>query len=45
MSNYMQKFRNYEKAITRLNEGIEQFDKADTLQRDGLIQRFEFAFE
>lgn len=45
MSDYMQKFQNYEKAITRLNEGIEQFDKTDTLQRDGLIQRFEFTFE
>lgn len=45
MSGYMQKLENYKKAIARLNEGIEKLDKTDDLQRDGLIQRFEFTFE
>jgi nucleotidyltransferase substrate binding protein (TIGR01987 family) len=45
MRGYTQKFQNYKKAFTRLSEGIEQFNKADDLQRDGLIQRFEFTFE
>lgn len=45
MSDYIQKLENYKKALTRLSEGIEKLDKADDLQRDGLIQRFEFTFE
>jgi len=45
MSDYMQKFENYKRAFIRLSEGIEKLDKTDDLQRDGLIQRFEFTFE
>lgn len=45
MSDHMQKFENYEKALARLGEGLEKFNKTDDLQRDGLIQRFEFTFE
>lgn len=45
MSDYIQKLENYKKALARLSEGIEKLDKADDLQRDGLIQRFEFTFE
>lgn len=45
MSDYKQKFENYKNAFNRLNEGILQFDKTNDLQRDGLIQRFEFTFE
>lgn len=45
MNGYTQKFQNYKKAFTRLSEGIEQFNEGDDLQRDGLIQRFEFTFE
>jgi len=45
MSDYKQKFKNYENAIDRLNEGIEKYDYENDLLRDGLIQRFEFTFE
>jgi nucleotidyltransferase substrate binding protein (TIGR01987 family) len=45
MGSYIQKLENYKKALARLNEGIEKFDKTDDLQRDGLIQRFKYTFE
>lgn len=45
MSDYKQKFENYKSAYDRLSEGALKFDKTDDLQRDGLIQRFEFTFE
>lgn len=45
MSDYRQKFENYKNAFDRLREGILKFDNTDDLQRDGLIQRFEFTFE
>lgn len=45
MSNYMQKYENYKNAFIRLKEGVEEYDKSNDLQRDGLIQRFEFTFE
>lgn len=45
MSDYKQKFENYQNAFDRLSEGILKFDKTNDLQRDGLIQRFEFTFE
>lgn len=37
----------FEKAITRLQEGLERYlrDVNDTQIRDGLIQRFEFTYE
>jgi nucleotidyltransferase substrate binding protein (TIGR01987 family) len=45
MSDYNQKFENYQSALRRLNEGIVKFDQTNDLLRDGLIQRFEFTFE
>ena len=45
MSDYRQKFENYKNAFDRLREGILKFDNTDDLQRDGLVQRFEFTFE
>jgi nucleotidyltransferase substrate binding protein (TIGR01987 family) len=45
MSAYKQKFENFKNASDRLNEGILKFDHINDLQRDGLIQRFEFTFE
>jgi len=37
----------FEKAIQRLDEGFQRYDKdvTDTQIRDGLIQRFEFTYE
>ncbi|HEY5585316.1 MAG TPA: nucleotidyltransferase substrate binding protein [Ruminiclostridium sp.] len=45
MSDYKQKYENYKNAFDRLSKGIVKFDKINDLQRDGLIQRFEFTFE
>lgn len=45
MSDISKKIENFEKALTRLEEGILSFDNIDDLKRDGLIQRFEFTFE
>lgn len=39
------KLNNYQKAVTRLQEGVESYNGVDELARDGLIQRFEFTFE
>lgn len=38
---------NFENSIARLEEGLAQYqaNPANTLQRDGLIQRFEFTYE
>lgn len=41
----IQKLTNFEKAIARLQEGVERFDGSDELARDGVIQRFEFTLE
>ena len=45
MSDNEQKLENYRNALNRLNEGISSIDKKSDLERDGLIQRFEFTFE
>lgn len=39
------KLMNFEKALNRLQEGIQLYDGINNLARDGLIQRFEFTFE
>jgi nucleotidyltransferase substrate binding protein (TIGR01987 family) len=39
------KFENYTRALTKLKEGLSRYDEADDLERDGLIQRYEFTFE
>ena len=40
-------FTQFERAIQRLEEGLEEYqsDTSKTLIRDGLIQRFEFTYE
>lgn len=45
MSDPKLKLNNFQNALARLNEGIAKYDEADELAGDGLIQRFEFAFE
>ncbi|KJS21205.1 MAG: nucleotidyltransferase [Clostridiaceae bacterium BRH_c20a] len=45
MSDYYQKFQNYNNALNRLTEGIYKYVENNDLLRDGLIQRFEFTFE
>jgi len=39
------KVSNFNNAIARLIQGVAKYDEADDLSRDGVIQRFEFAFE
>jgi nucleotidyltransferase substrate binding protein (TIGR01987 family) len=45
MSDYRQKYENFQNALRRLNEGVIKLDNSNDLLRDGLIQRFEFTFE
>lgn len=45
MSDYKNKFVNYNNALKRLKEGVSKYDFNNDLSRDGLIQRFEFTFE
>lgn len=45
MSDLNRKLSNFAMALTRLQEGALQLEQAGDLGRDGLIQRFEFAFE
>lgn len=45
MSDYRVKLINFHNAMSRLKEGVQKWDEADDLARDGLIQRFEFTFE
>ncbi|HBE81008.1 MAG TPA: nucleotidyltransferase [Firmicutes bacterium] len=45
MNNHQTKFENYTRALVKLREGILKCDENDDLDRDGLIQRFEFTFE
>ncbi len=45
MGDLHSKLGNYSKAIGKLVEGVQRYDGADDLARDGLIQRFEFTFE
>lgn len=46
MGSYSDKLKNFEKALSRLQESIEEYDRthSDTV-RDGVIQRFEFTCE
>jgi len=45
MSDNGTKMNHFHQANLRLQEGVVQYDRHDDLQRDGLIQRFEFTFE
>jgi nucleotidyltransferase substrate binding protein (TIGR01987 family) len=45
MSDNGTKRDHFHQANQRLQEGVSQYDRHDDLQRDGLLQRFEFTFE
>jgi nucleotidyltransferase substrate binding protein (TIGR01987 family) len=45
MSDQRIKFENYTRALAKLKDGILKFNETDDLERDGLIQRYEFTFE
>lgn len=39
------KLDNFIKALDRLKEGLNEFNENNALERDGIIQRYEFTFE
>lgn len=40
-----QRFQNFQKALASLDEIIPQYQELNDLEKDGLIQRFEFTFD
>lgn len=45
---WIQRFDSYQKALARITEVVEQFetpDKLSNLEKEGLIQRFEYTYE
>ena len=42
---WRQRFENFEKAYSQLHAAIEIFDRLSNLEKEGLIQRFEYTFE
>ena len=42
---WRQRFVNFEKAYQKLHEAIIDFEKLNRLEKEGLIQRFEYTFE
>lgn len=42
---WRQRFQNFEKAYKQFNAAIIDFPKLSTLEKEGLIQRFEYTFE
>jgi nucleotidyltransferase substrate binding protein (TIGR01987 family) len=42
---WRQRFENFNKAYTQLNSAISDFDMLSILEKEGLIQRFEYTFE
>lgn len=42
---WQQRFQNLEKAYGQFNAAILEFDKLSVLEKEGLIQRFEYTFE
>lgn len=42
---WRQRFQNFEKAYKQFNTAIIDFPKLSTLEKEGLIQRFEYTFE
>jgi len=42
---WKQRYENLTKAYTQLNTAIIDFDKLSVLEKEGLIQRFEYTFE
>ena len=42
---WKQRFQNYEKAFIQLSDAVSQLDQLSTLEKEGLVQRFEYTFE
>ncbi|QXM06664.1 nucleotidyltransferase substrate binding protein [Crassaminicella indica] len=42
---WRQRFENFDKAYSQLHAAILDFDKLSILEKEGLIQRFEYTFE
>lgn len=43
---WKQRFANYQKALAKLQDALEQFDEDMTdLEKEGMIQRFEYTYE
>jgi len=42
---WRQRYKNFEKAYNKFNAAIIDFSKLSTLEKEGLIQRFEYTFE
>lgn len=42
---WRQRFTNFERAYKQLSVAVEQFEELNTLEKEGLIQRFEYTFE
>lgn len=42
---WRQRFANFERAYKQLSTAVEQYDELNTLEKEGLIQRFEYTFE
>ncbi len=42
---WKQRFQNFEKAFQQLTEAVERFGELTDLEKEGMIQRFEFTFE
>lgn len=42
---WKQRFENFNKAYNQFHKAIQNFDKLSVLEKEGLIQRFEYTFE
>ncbi len=42
---WRERFRNFDKAYNQLQSAINDFEKLNDLEKEGLIQRFEYTFE
>lgn len=42
---WKQRFQNFEKAFSQFEKAVLQIDELSTLEKEGLIQRFEYTFE
>lgn len=42
---WKQRFQNFEKAFLQFDEAVSTIDKLSVLEKEGLIQRFEYTFE
>ena len=42
---WKQRFQNYEKALSQLDKAVERLSSLSDLEKEGLVQRFEYSFE